>query len=74
MSKLSSIEGIGKDFQLNAGFCYKEGQSVPAGIGGPHLRIKELRIMGAVYRYFTHVFLVMGGDNKGFNFCISSTG
>lgn len=48
MSTLSSIEGIGKDFELNSGFCYKEGQSVPVGIGGPHVRMKRLRIGGAV--------------------------
>lgn len=47
MSTLLSIEGIGKDFELNAGFCYKEGQSVPAGIGGPHIKVKGLRIGGA---------------------------
>lgn len=47
MSTLSSIEGIGKDFQLNAGYCYKGGQCVPVGIGGPHMRIKALRIGGA---------------------------
>jgi len=46
VSTLSSIEGIGKDFQLNAGFCYKGGQSVPAGIGGPHIKVKRLTIGG----------------------------
>lgn len=47
ISTLSAVDGIGKDFELNSGACYKEGQCVPAGIGGPHIRIKELRIGGA---------------------------
>ena len=48
MSTLSSIEGIGGDFELNAGFCYKGGQSIAAGIGGPHVKVNKLKIGGAV--------------------------
>jgi TldD protein len=48
MSTLSSIEGIGRDFELNAGFCYKGGQSIAAGIGGPHVKVNKLKIGGAV--------------------------
>jgi TldD protein len=46
LSTLSSITGIGKDFELNAGYCYKGGQCVPVGIGGPHMKIEGLRIGG----------------------------
>lgn len=47
METIMSIAEVGKDFILNAGFCYKQGQSVPAGIGGPHIKVESLRIGGA---------------------------
>lgn len=35
---LQDIDAIGKDFSMHIGFCGKEGQFVPVGDGGPHIR------------------------------------
>ena len=39
---LMNIDGVGKDERLGSpGYCGKNGQIVPVGDGGPHIRIKE---------------------------------
>lgn len=43
---LSNVDAIGKDFDLWPGFCGKGGQAVPAGTGGPHIRIKNAIVGG----------------------------
>ncbi len=35
---LKQIDAVGKDFSLHIGFCGKEGQLVPVGDGGAHIR------------------------------------
>jgi TldD protein len=35
---LREIDGVGRDFDSHIGFCGKEGQSVPVGDGGAHIR------------------------------------
>jgi len=35
---LKQIDAVGKDFSLHLGFCGKEGQLVPVGDGGAHIR------------------------------------
>jgi len=45
LETLMKIEAIGKDFDIRAGTCGK-GQSAYVGIGGPHVRVKELILGG----------------------------
>ncbi len=41
---LASIDGIADDFQLDSGLCGKNGQNVPVSSGGPHLRLRSLKV------------------------------
>jgi TldD protein len=43
---LSAIDGIASDLDIASGYCGKGGQSVPAGVGQPHVRIRELTVGG----------------------------
>ena len=43
---LASVDGIAGDLAIATGYCGKEGQSVPAGVGQPHVRIRELTVGG----------------------------
>ncbi len=43
---LSNVDAVSKDFDMWPGFCGKGGQSVPAGTGGPHIRIKNSIVGG----------------------------
>jgi len=43
---LAKIDAIGKDFELEAGVCGKDGQSVPTTTGGPHARIRQMPVGG----------------------------
>ena len=43
---LAAIDGIAGDLAIATGFCGKGGQSVPAGVGQPHVRIKTLTVGG----------------------------
>lgn len=43
---LNNIEGIGGDLSYEPGFCGKAGQSVPAGTGGPHVRVRDTAVGG----------------------------
>lgn len=43
---LSNVDAVSKDFDMWPGFCGKSGQSVPAGTGGPHIRIKNAIVGG----------------------------
>lgn len=43
LNTLHNVEAIGKDYDpTGVGFCGKEGQSIRAGDGGPHIRIKNI--------------------------------
>jgi TldD protein len=43
---LAAIDGIAGDLAIATGFCGKGGQSVPAGVGQPHVRIRRLTVGG----------------------------
>jgi TldD protein len=43
---LRAIDGIAADLEIASGYCGKGGQSVPAGVGQPHVRIRELTVGG----------------------------
>lgn len=44
LETLKNVEEVGKDFGTSPGFCGKFGQSVPVSDGGPHIRVKEVKI------------------------------
>jgi TldD protein len=41
---LNEVDAIGKDFQLKPGFCGKNGQRMNVSDGGPHVRIRSIRV------------------------------
>jgi TldD protein len=45
----SSVEAVGKDITLYAGTCGKgdPAQGAPTSMGGPYIRLKEIRLGGA---------------------------
>jgi TldD protein len=43
---LAAVDGIAGDLEIASGYCGKAGQSVPAGVGQPHVRIRELTVGG----------------------------
>lgn len=43
---LNNITGVGSDFNLSVGFCGKDGQTVPVGDGGPHIRVNRATVGG----------------------------
>jgi TldD protein len=46
LEALGAIDGIAADLEIATGYCGKAGQSVPAGVGQPHVRIRELTVGG----------------------------
>lgn len=46
LETLKNIDALGNDFKLSAGFCGKDGQTVPVGDGGPHTRIMNALVGG----------------------------
>ncbi|MBR3214608.1 MAG: TldD/PmbA family protein [Methanosphaera sp.] len=44
---LNNVDAVGSDFKLNVGFCGKDGQTVPVGDGGPHIRVSKATVGGA---------------------------
>lgn len=46
LETLYNIDAVGKDFSLRTGTCGKGGQGVPAGTGGPHIRIRNAVVGG----------------------------
>jgi TldD protein len=46
LEALRAIDGIAADLEIASGYCGKAGQSVPAGVGQPHVRIRELTVGG----------------------------
>jgi TldD protein len=46
LDALRAVDGIASDLEIASGFCGKAGQSVPAGVGQPHVRIRELTVGG----------------------------
>ena len=47
LETLNNIDALGKDFKLSAGFCGKDGQTVPVGDGGPHTKINDAMVGGS---------------------------
>jgi TldD protein len=43
---LHQIEGIAGDLKLATGYCGKAGQRVPAGVGQPHVLLREITVGG----------------------------
>ena len=43
---LNNVTGVGSDFNLSVGFCGKDGQTVPVGDGGPHIRVSKATVGG----------------------------
>jgi TldD protein len=43
---LAAVDGIAADLEIATGYCGKGGQQVPAGVGQPHVRIRELTVGG----------------------------
>jgi len=41
-----AVDGIAADLSIATGYCGKAGQSVAAGVGQPHVRIRELTVGG----------------------------
>jgi TldD protein len=46
LEALRAIDGIAGDLAIATGYCGKAGQTVPAGVGQPHVRIRELTVGG----------------------------
>jgi TldD protein len=46
LEALAALDGIAGDLEIASGYCGKAGQSVPAGVGQPHVRIRELTVGG----------------------------
>ena len=46
LEALRAIDGIAGDLEIASGYCGKAGQSVAAGVGQPHVRIRELTVGG----------------------------
>jgi TldD protein len=46
LAALWQIEAIAGDLKLATGFCGKAGQRVPAGVGQPHVLLRELTVGG----------------------------
>jgi TldD protein len=43
---LAAIDGVADDLDIATGYCGKAGQRVPAGVGQPHVRIRDLTVGG----------------------------
>jgi TldD protein len=43
---LRAVEAVARDLELATGYCGKAGQRVPAGVGQPHVLIRELTVGG----------------------------
>jgi len=43
---LAAIDGIASDLSIATGYCGKAGQRVAAGVGQPHVHIRELTVGG----------------------------
>lgn len=48
LETLKMVDGLGSDFKLSIGFCGKDGQTAPVGDGGPHTRLSNAIVGGAL--------------------------
>ncbi len=44
LETLMNVEAVGRDFKTSPGMCGKFGQEAPVSDGGPHIRLKDMRI------------------------------
>ena len=48
LETLNNFSAVGSDFKMSVGFCGKSGQTVPVGDGGPHIKIMDAMVGGAM--------------------------
>jgi TldD protein len=48
LEMLLKVDKVGSDFKMGVGFCGKSGQTVPVGDGGPHVKVTEATVGGAM--------------------------
>ena len=48
LETLNNVSDVGSDFKMSVGFCGKSGQTVPVGDGGPHIKIINAMVGGAM--------------------------
>jgi TldD protein len=48
LETLNNVSAVGSDFKMSVGFCGKSGQTVPVGDGGPHIKIMDAMVGGAM--------------------------
>lgn len=48
LEMLLKVDAVGSDLKMSVGFCGKAGQTAPVGDGGPHVRVKEATVGGAM--------------------------
>ncbi len=48
LEMLMKVDAVGSDFKMGVGFCGKAGQTAPVGDGGPHVRVTEATVGGAM--------------------------
>ncbi len=48
LETLNNVIAVGSDFKMGVGFCGKAGQTVPVGDGGPHIKIVDAIVGGAM--------------------------
>lgn len=48
LETLNNVTAVGSDFKMSVGFCGKSGQTVPVGDGGPHIKIMDAMVGGAM--------------------------
>ena len=46
LEALRAVDGIAGDLSIATGYCGKAGQTVPAGVGQPHVRLRGLTVGG----------------------------
>jgi TldD protein len=46
LEALRAVDGVAEDLTIATGYCGKAGQTVPAGVGQPHVRLRELTVGG----------------------------
>ena len=46
LEALRAVDGVAGDLTIATGYCGKAGQTVPAGVGQPHVRLRELTVGG----------------------------
>ena len=48
LETLGQIKAISKEFDISPGYCGKDGQSVPVGVGGPYVKVEKMKVGGVV--------------------------